>query len=162
MIRLILLALVFGFSMVLGIPSAAANTTDTLKKSMSGDIIPEPIIDQPLTPLDTQEIVDVVVEIMPAFKGGMSALNDYISKKINYPIEPFKKGITGKVLIDFEVDTAGKVSNISCPNADKLHPALIDEAIRVVKLTNGLWTPGRKNGARVKAKMRLPIVFEIE
>jgi TonB family protein len=72
------------------------------------------------------------------------------------------KGISGKVLIDFVVDTAGKVSNISCPNADKQHPDLIDEAIRVVKLTNGQWTPASNNGKPVKAKMRLPIFFEIE
>ena len=99
---------------------------------------------------------------MPNFKGGMTALSQFITNQIKYPPKALDKGISGKVLIDFVVDTAGKVSNISCPNADKQHPDLIDEAIRVVKLTNGQWTPALNNGKPVKAKMRLPIFFEIE
>jgi len=157
MIRLILLALVFGFSMLLGIPSAAANTTDTLKKSMEAGAVPPAQLDT----VKTQAPL-VVAEVMPNFKGGMSALSQFITNQIKYPPKALDKGISGKVLIDFVVDTAGKVSNISCPNADKQHPDLIDEAIRVVKLTNGQWTPASNNGKPVKAKMRLPIVFEIE
>jgi TonB family protein len=156
MIRLILLALVFGFSMVLGMPSAAANTTDTLKKSMAGDLSTAQ-----LDTVKTQAPL-VVAEVMPNFKGGMTALSQFITNQIKYPPKALDKGISGKVLIDFVVDTAGKVSNISCPNADKQHPDLIDEAIRVVKLTNGQWIPASNNGKPVKAKMRLPIVFEIE
>jgi len=156
MIRLILLALVFGFSMVLGMPSAAANTSDSLKKSIAGDLSTAQ-----LDTVKTQAPL-VVAEVMPNFKGGMSALSQFITNQIKYPPKALDKGISGKVLIDFVVDTAGKVSNISCPNADKLHPDLIDEAIRVVKLTKGQWTPASNNGKPVKVKMRLPIVFEIE
>ena len=156
MIRLILLALVFVFSMLLGMPSAAANTSDSLKKSIAGDLS--------TAQLDTVKMQAplVVAEVMPNFKGGMSALSQFITNQIKYPPKALDKGISGKVLIDFVVDTAGKVSNISCPNADKQHPDLIDEAIRVVKLTNGQWTPASNNGKPVKAKMRLPIFFEIE
>jgi TonB family protein len=155
MIRLILLALVFGFSMLLGMPSAAANTTDTLKKSMEAGAVPP-------AQLDSIKPALLFAEVMPNFKGGMTALSQFITNQIKYPPKALDKGISGKVLIDFVVDTAGKVSNISCPNADKQHPDLIDEAIRVVKLTNGQWIPASNNGKPVKAKMRLPIVFEIE
>ena len=155
MIRLNLLALVFVFSMVLDMPYAAANTTDTLKKSMEAGPVPP-------AQLDSIKPAVLFAEVMPNFKGGITALSQFITSQIKYPPKALDIGISGKVLIDFVVDTAGKVSDISCLNADKQHPDLIDEAIRVVKLTSGKWTPAYTNGKPVKVKMRLPIMFEID
>lgn len=155
MIRLNLIALVFVFSMVLGLPSTFANTTDTLKKSMEAGAVPP-------AQLDSVKPAVYVADVMPNFNGGMSALSDFISSQIKYPQKALDKGITGKVMIDFVVDTAGIVTNIACSNAEKLYPDLIDEAIRVVKLTSGKWTPAFTNGKPVKVKMRLPIMFEID
>ena len=122
-------------------------------------------------PLETNSEADSVkskapvysfVETMPSFKGGMTALSQFISEKIKYPPKALDKGIQGVIYVDFLVDTSGNIAQVACPNAEKKDPQLMDEAMRVVKLTDGRWIAGRNNGKAVKVKMRLPIVFTIE
>lgn len=74
----------------------------------------------------------------PVFKGGQSALNNFLTSHIVYPEFSLKNCIEATVQVSFRVDRAGKVSNV------KIHKGLgidlDDEAVRVVKMTTGKWT----------------------
>ncbi len=51
------------------------------------------------------------VEILPVFPGGQNALNDFVSRNIEYPADANDHSIEGVVTVNFAVDEAGKVSN---------------------------------------------------
>ena len=53
-----------------------------------------------------------VVEKMPEYPGGMSAMMEFIGKNIKYPVAAQKAKIQGRVVIQFIVDKEG---NIICP-----------------------------------------------
>src|SRR5664279_952288 len=72
----------------------------------------------------------VVVEEMPMFPGGDSALLSYIVNNTKYPESAKYKGIQGKVIIRFCVTKDGGVNRISV--LKKVSPELDAEAKRVV------------------------------
>ena len=71
--------------------------------------------------------------------------------------------IEGKVMVDFVVDTLGRVVHVTSRDADnaRIKP-LVDEAIRVIKLSSNHWMPGMLNGRKTAVKMRIPITFKLE
>ena len=54
----------------------------------------------------------LIVEQMPDFPGGRQALLSYIKANLEYPYSAYKKGIQGKVFVQFVVDTTGNLRNI--------------------------------------------------
>ncbi|WP_138430802.1 energy transducer TonB [Fodinibius saliphilus] len=98
--------------------------------------------------------VYTVVDQMPEIKGGLPALY----KKIEYPKEARRKGISGRVYLQVIVDENGDVQE---PKVLKgigggCGEAAID-AIKDVK-----FTPGKQGGSAVKVKYSLPVTFRIE
>ena len=53
-----------------------------------------------------------IVEVMPQYPGGMQELMQYLAKNIKYPPKAEKKGIEGKVMINFIVEKDGSISNV--------------------------------------------------
>lgn len=53
-----------------------------------------------------------VVEDMPEFPGGMSALVDFMSKNVKYPKSAIDNDIEGKTFVEFVVEKDGSVSNV--------------------------------------------------
>lgn len=99
------------------------------------------------------------IEIEPSFPGGLTALLNWLSTQVHYPIEAEKKGIQGKVVVSFVVETDGSISNVQvvlpvCPEIDA-------EAVRVVK-SMPRWNPATQNGTPVRIKYNLPITFTLE
>lgn len=108
------------------------------------------------TSADTTEQVHLVVESMPEFPGGMTAMLQYLSRNIKYPSFALAHGIQGRVLVSFTIDTDGSIID---PGISKgVHPSLDAEAIRVV-WTMPKWNPGKQKGKPVKVKYTVPIVF---
>lgn len=98
------------------------------------------------------------VDKMPEFKGGMEGLIKYISSNVKYPKSAEKNNVQGKVFVEFVVGKDGKVSNVKVKKA--ANKELDVEAVRVVQSMPD-WTPGEKDGKKVKVKMVLPIVFKL-
>jgi protein TonB len=99
-----------------------------------------------------------VVEQMPLFSGGQVELMKYLSANVKYPVEASKKGIQGRVIVQFVVEKDGTISNVKVVNnADE---QLKEEAIRVVK-TMPKWVPGKQNGKEVRVKYTLPVTFRL-
>jgi TonB family protein len=108
---------------------------------------------------DNEEVVFVMVEKMPEFPGGESAMLKYISKNISYPATSAEKNIQGEVLCRFIVKEDGKVGNVKVLKG--VDPDLDDEAIRVL-YTMPRWKPGEQRGKKVPVEYSIPVVFSIQ
>jgi periplasmic protein TonB len=97
------------------------------------------------------------IERAPSYKGGISALSEFISKNTKYPRELEKEGVTGKVVVRFTVTRDGDVID---PEVIKsVHPLLDAEAVRVVKLMKK-WEPGKQDGKFIDVRFTLPFNFK--
>ncbi len=96
---------------------------------------------------------------MPEFPGGMNSLLDYIAKNIKYPEEAQQKGIKGRVILQFIVNTDGSLSDFKIIRG--VDPQLDAEALRVVK-SMPKWTPGKDKGKVVPVYYTVPISFGLQ
>jgi protein TonB len=100
-----------------------------------------------------------IVEEMPEFPGGESALHQYIAKSIKYPVIAQENGIQGRVYVSFVINAKGEVTDIKI--ARGVDPALDKEAIRVIK-NMPKWKPGKQRGKPVKVSFTVPINFVLQ
>lgn len=109
-----------------------------------------------------EQIVDevfVVVEEVPAFPGGESALMKFLNDNIKYPEEAQKKGAEGRVICQFVVEKDGSLSEVNViRSAD---PLLDAEAVRVIE-SMPKWKPGKQRGQYVRVKYTLPVLFRLQ
>lgn len=99
-----------------------------------------------------------LVETMPEFPGGTGNIQKVIKENLKYPDSAIKDSVTGKVFVNFVVDTTGNLINIKILKG--VREDLDNEALRVVGLLNG-WTPGIQRGKKVKVAYSLPIHFTL-
>src|ERR1044072_3519355 len=64
------------------------------------------------TPIDTNEKVFTIVEVMPAFPGGNEELFKFLAKNIAYPVSKKENVMSGKVYVQFIVEKEGSLTNI--------------------------------------------------
>ncbi len=100
-----------------------------------------------------------VVEDLPSFPGGKSALKKYIDENLVYPEVAGKKKIEGKVLIQFKVSGKGALSEIEV--LESTDPSFSKSAISLIE---GMpdWNPGKQRGKAVNSKVILPVVYKIK
>ncbi len=101
----------------------------------------------------------VATENNPSYPGGMSALKDYFTTNLQYPEDAKKKGIEGKVYVQFTVTKTGKVQDVVILRS--VDPSLDKEAVRLVN-TFGAWNPASQNGQAIDTKITLPIEFKLK
>ncbi len=100
-----------------------------------------------------------VVDQMPEFPGGMDKLLQFINGNMQYPAEARKKGIQGRVTVQFIVDEDGHITE---PNIVRsVDPFLDKEALRIIK-TLPQWKPGTLKGKAVKVKYTVPVTFRLD
>ncbi|HWA34178.1 MAG TPA: energy transducer TonB [Cyclobacteriaceae bacterium] len=99
------------------------------------------------------------VDTEPEPDGGMQAFYQAWSKKITYPTEARRKGIQGKTFISFIITETGMVTNYEVLQG--LGGGCDEAAIQAMKATNINWSPGIKDGKKVKVKKVLPFVFKL-
>ncbi len=98
------------------------------------------------------------VDVAPEPSGGMTAFFEYNATNLKYPAEAREAGIEGKVILQFVVDTDGKITNVQ--SVKGIGYGCDEEAVRVVK-DSPAWKPGMKDGKVVKVRMVLPITFKL-
>ncbi|UYZ62471.1 energy transducer TonB [Hymenobacter weizhouensis] len=103
-----------------------------------------------------ESVFGAVVEQMPVFEGGQEALLRFIGQNLRWP-DQTPLTLSGRVFIQFVIDEQGRVRDAALLKG--LHPALDAEAVRVVKLLDGKFTPGMQNNRPVPIKYTLPITF---
>jgi Ca-activated chloride channel family protein len=100
-----------------------------------------------------EEEIQTIEETSPVFKGGEKALDGFIKSNLKYPAESRKNGISGKVIVEFLVDTDGSIKDIHILYSLDEHTD--QEVIRVVRLMSGMWEPGIRNGKKVAMRVAL-------
>jgi len=115
-------------------------------------------VKQSVTQVEEDKVYQVV-EQMPQFPGGETALMSSISQNLTYPKIAQENGIQGKVILRFKVEADGSISNISVVRS--LDPACDKEAIRLIKLLPK-FIPAKQNGVNVAVWYTLPIAFKLE
>jgi len=96
-----------------------------------------------------------VVEQMPEFPGGISALLNFIDKNITKP--PLAGGLNYKVFCRMVIEKDGSVSNITVIKS--VDSGCDKEAVRVLKLLPK-FIPAKYNGQNVRAYYIIPVSFE--
>ncbi len=99
-----------------------------------------------------------VVEQMPQFPGGQTAMMKFIADSLRYPSVSCEHRIEGRVVVQFVVDCEGNILNPLVVRS--VDPLLDREAIRLVKLMPK-WIPGRQNGKPVNVVCLVPIRFKL-
>lgn len=96
---------------------------------------------------------------MPAtFPGGEFKMVEYLRDNLKYPESAKKKGIEGKVYIQFVVEKDGSIADVKVMRG--VCEELDAEAVRVIKAMPK-WKPGEQEGKPVRTTMMLPINFKI-
>ena len=108
---------------------------------------------------DTSGQVFAIVEKMPQFPGGEKAINEFISKTLQYPVIAQENGIQGKVVCSFIINQDGSVTDAEVIGG--VDPSLDKEALRIVSAMPK-WTPGTQRGKAVRVKYTMPVTFTLQ
>ena len=112
---------------------------------------------------ESEEILFTLADIKPTFNGSTDSNNtesefrEYVVKSINYPAAASENGISGRVYVEFSIDTDGSVTDVKLLRG--IDPLLDAEALRVVS-SSPKWTPGKHRGNLVKVKYQFPVNFK--
>jgi TonB family protein len=100
-----------------------------------------------------------VVEDMPEFPGGLTALSEYIYDNLEYPEKARQDGIEGKVTVEFIVNEEGEVEDA---NVFRSTYQGFDEAALKVFRNMPDWKPGSQRGKAVRVKIQVPVEFKLD
>jgi Ca-activated chloride channel family protein len=100
-----------------------------------------------------------MVEQMPAFPGGETAMLEFVGKSLQYPVIAQENGIQGTVIVRFKVNVDGSISDVQVLRS--LDPACDKEAIRIIKALPK-FIPAKQNGVNVAVWYTFPVKFKLE
>ena len=139
----------------------SGQTTTVTKK----EVAPPPPPPPPPVPSDRKQVKGItdgayqVVDVMPVYPGGDTALLKYISDSTRYPKDAKTQNIQGKVIVRFIVNAKGLVENVSVLKG--VSHTMDAESVRVVK-TLPKFTPGLLAGKKVPVWYMIPIQFSLK
>ncbi len=141
----------------------AIGALDVKGNSDQGEImkVTQRVADEPVKedkPEVENKVFDVV-EQMPSFPGGPSALNQYLSNNVKYPVVAQENGVQGRVVVSFVVERDGSITDVKVVRS--VDPSLDREASRVVS-SMPKWIPGKQNGSPVRVKYNVPVSFKLQ
>lgn len=93
--------------------------------------------------------------------GGAEAWSKFLTSNLKYPSKARFDRAEGSVYLAFQLDEEGRISEIEVMNPEDIHPALANEAVRVMEKYQKNWSPKVENGIPVKTEMYLPIRFKL-
>lgn len=99
-----------------------------------------------------------VVEELPEFPGGAVAFMQWLTKNLRYPPSAQQRGVQGKVLAQFIVNTDGSISDIELLN--HVDPSIDREALRVLRMMPR-WKAGQQDAKPCRTQVCIPIVFKL-
>jgi TonB family protein len=107
----------------------------------------------------TDEPIFIIVEVPATFQGGNAdSFRNWVVKNLKYPENAIKKGITGKVYVQYAVNSKGEVVDVKVVRS--ADPLLDEEAVRVVS-SSPKWEPAKQKGKIVKQQFTIPIAFAL-
>lgn len=94
---------------------------------------------------------------IPQFTGGKKAFNDFLKEHIVYPEEAIRAGVEGIVVVEFEVDDNGQVTQAKVLKG--IGFGCDEEALRIVKLLK--YEKVRNQGVRLRSTTKTNIHFRL-
>ena len=104
---------------------------------------------------DIEEVFTVIEETATPV-GGFPDFYKFVFKNLKYPQEAKRKGIEGKVYVQFIIQMDGSISDIKVIHS--LGFGCDEEAIRIMSIAPK-WIPGKQRGNPVRQRYTLPIIF---
>lgn len=110
----------------------------------------------------TPEAVPIsLVKTRPTFNGkDVNAFSKWVYEHLTYPEEAKKRGIEGRVIVQFVITEDGKLTNVKILRG--VHPLLDKEAVRAIKSAPQAWKPGTRRNKPVRYTYTFPVIFKIE
>jgi TonB family protein len=117
------------------------NKPQTLKLSPSGEVFT--VVEDSAIPAD-----------------GLKVFYEKIATTLVYPADARKKGVQGKVLVQFIVNLDGTISDTKVLHG--IGSGCDEAALKAVVESNVKWIPGKQGGKDVRMQMVIPINFQID
>lgn len=89
-------------------------------------------------------------------KKGMNDFYNYLKKNDIIP-KNINSKITGKIIINIDINENGKLENVSAYTGDQY--GITENAIQLISQYEN-WIPGKHRGVNIKTHLTLPIVFQ--
>lgn len=102
--------------------------------------------------------VYTMVEKPAQFKGGMGEFIRWLQANLTYPDEAIKMGVTGKVFVQFVVNSDGSLSDVKMIKG--IGFGCNDEALRIMNMCPD-WIPAEQRGIAVRHRLIIPISFNL-
>jgi protein TonB len=100
--------------------------------------------------------------ILPEFPGGQKALLNYLQTNMVYPEDAIELGIEGKVFVSLVVSEEGSIQQVTILRGINGNNSCEKEVLRLFKLMPK-WIPGKNElGQTVKARVKIPVVFNLD
>jgi protein TonB len=90
--------------------------------------------------------------------GDENTFTKWVSERIVYPEIAKENSVQGRVMLQFKVDTDGRVVDVKVLRG--VDPSLDREAVRVVS-SSPKWTPGRQRNRAVRVVYNFPVIFQL-
>ena len=120
------------------------------------------------------------VEQQPSFRGGYIGLQEFIKQNLKYPSLAQEYGVSGRVIMQFKIDSLGYISDVKAAKhflrydtlllsresearqielKEQIPQQLEEECARVIALMPR-WSPAKISGKVVSMKYNLPFMFQ--
>ena len=91
------------------------------------------------------------------YPGGMKNLLKEVNRMVRYPVEAFRNGIRGRVIVTITVDKEGQVKKYDITKS--VDKSLDAEGIRVLQLFEDKWFPSVLKGQPYESTISIPITW---
>jgi periplasmic protein TonB len=98
-----------------------------------------------------------IVQQLPEYPGGMSALVEFLTKNLRYPSSAVRDSIQGRVIAQFIIHKDGSISDIKILH--HLSKECDQEALRVLNMMKK-WKPGIEHNKPVDVKFVVPVEYK--
>lgn len=137
---------------------------DDLKDKPTADIVEEHkiIVDEVKQEVIEQPVIEIprtIVQIMPSFPGGETALNEYLATHIRFPDNAKELGIQGMVFINFIVEKDGSITGVTLLRG--IGGGCDEVALKAIR-EMPKWNPGSQQGVLVRVSFNLPVRFTLQ
>ena len=94
----------------------------------------------------------------PMYKGGVAAVQKFLSENLKYPENDWAKGVQGKVVASLVIDKKGDIAKVNV--LSPVSPTIDREAVRTLRLISG-FTPASRLGEPVPSCLLVNVAFTI-
>jgi len=109
--------------------------------------------------VEEEAVPFALVEEKPSFMGGdANEFSKWIGKNLQYPEVARENGVSGRVVLQFTIETDGTLTNVKVLRG--VDPSLDKEAVRVVS-SSPKWKPGKQRDRAVRVSYNFPVVFQL-